>query len=404
VISPLPTARTGNAATITGGRLAVIGANPTVQRAAATLPVRVLHIQLPRAPAAPDVAGEFHTVDFRDPAAFGTFVEQVLAPLAPAAVVSLTETGLEAAAVASARLGTPGPAPEVVRATRDKLAMRRLLDRRAPRLNLDYAVGDDAAGVERLFARHRRVVAKPVDGSGSTDVALLDRAGDLPAGRRTRDTLLEQYAGGREYSIEAMSQRGRHTVVGIAEKGVTTGFVEVSHLMPALSLTAGQRRQVVRAVSELLDAVGIEDGPTHTEVKLDGGRVHVIETHNRLGGDGIADLVRLTTGLDWRRAALGWALGAGLPRGVPDAAAAATVFFTAPPGRVVAVADPPALRTAAIAEWDLPVRPGDLVRPLGSSADRLGHAVLTAASASECAQGVAELTARRTVSTEPLGH
>ncbi len=78
-------------------------------------------------------------------------------------------------------------------------------------------------------------------------------------------------------------------------------------------------------MAELLDAVGLADGPSHTEVKLgEDGRVTVVETHNRPGGDGIADLVQLTTGVDWRRAALGWAVGerlpaAGEPPGAPDA-------------------------------------------------------------------------------------
>jgi L-amino acid ligase C-terminal domain 2/ATP-grasp domain len=409
VITPLRAARTGNVPAIMTGAVIVIGANPTVQLAAETLPCDIVHIQLPGAPVADGLENAtFHSVDFRDNAIFTEFVDRVLAPLAPAAVVSLTELGLAPAAAANARLGTPGTPPQVVRVTRDKLAMRELLARRAPHLSVPHARGDDAVAVRRLFALRRPVIAKPVDGAGSADVALVHRLADLPPSRRTAGTLLEQYAGGREYSVEAMSANGRHTVVGIAEKGTTTGFVEVSHLMPPLSLGAEQHELVVRAVCELLDAVGLTDGPTHTEVKVDGDRVYVIETHNRLGGDGIADLVRLTTGIDWRRAALGWAVGAGLEpdatgtgRGAP-AAAAATVFFTAAPGRVVAVADPPVLRTATIVDWDLPVATGDVVRPLASSGDRLGHAVLTAAGPRECARAVAELTARQIVTTRPL--
>jgi hypothetical protein len=172
--------------------------------------------------------------------------------------------------------------------------------------------------------------------------------------------------------------------------------------MPAPFLGPGQRRLVERAVAELLDALGVTDGPTHTEVKVDGDRVTVVETHTRLGGDGIADLVQLTSGIDWRRAALGWVVGEEARPGPVTAPAAATVFFTAPPGRVTAVAEPPALADASIVGWHISVEAGDIVHPLRSSLDRLGFAVLTAATPRTCAAAVTELISRQIVSTEPL--
>ncbi|MFE9766067.1 ATP-grasp domain-containing protein [Streptomyces sp. NPDC005808] len=384
--------------------LVVVGANPTVAQAAAKLPGDVIHVQLPGAPAFGRDTAKHRTVltvDFREGSAFLAFVDEVLRPLSPTAVVSLTESGLEPAAAAAESLGVKGVAREVVRVTRDKLAMRRVLERKAPHLNPAFAPGDDSDAVARLFAEHAPVVAKPVDGSGSTAVALLDSLVDLPQDRRTAATLLEQFVGGLEFSVEALSTGGRHTFVGIAEKGTTGGFVEVSHMMPPPSLDARRQQLVERAVGELLDALGLTDGPSHTEVKVVGDKITVIETHNRLGGDGIADLVRLTSGIDWRRAAVGWAVGAGLRREEATAAAAATVFFTAPPGRVSAVAQQPSLTHGSIVEWDISVRPGDLVHPLRSSADRLGVATLAAASAAECVTAVAELTALPIVTTLP---
>ncbi|MGW5969714.1 ATP-grasp domain-containing protein [Streptomyces sp. NPDC055186] len=383
--------------------LVIIGANPKVARAAGTLPVDVVHVQAPGA--APLDAGTPTVLvhDFRDPVTFPAFVDLVLAPLGVAAVVSLSEPGLEPAALAAARLKATGTPPEVVRATRDKLAMRRVLARRAPHLNLAFAAGDDPDAVAALFAAHPRVVAKPVDGSGSTSVTLLHRGEGLPADRRTSATIVEQFATGAEFSVEALSRGGSHTVMGIAEKGTGDGFVEVSHMMPPPSLGPERRRAVERAVGELLDALDITDGPSHTEVKVDGDRVTVIETHNRLGGDGIADLVRLTTGADWRRAALGWAVGVGPERdGSAPVAAAASVFLTAPAGRVTSVAPRPAPRHAEIVEWEVTARPGDEVPPLRSSADRLGMAVLTAPSTAACARAVDELTSAHVIRTEPL--
>ncbi|MFY4720725.1 ATP-grasp domain-containing protein [Streptomyces sp. LaBMicrA B280] len=383
--------------------LVIIGANPTVARAAETLPGTLIHVQRPGAPEL-DPGTRVLTVDFEDLPAFLAFTDEVLRPLRPTAVVSLTEFGLEPAALAARRLGVAGVDPAVVRTTRDKLEMRRVLEREAPHLNPAFAAGDDAAAVSRLFAAHGRVVAKPVDGVGSTAIALVDDLDALPADRRTAATLLEQFAEGREFSVEALSSEGRHTVIGIAEKGTTDGFVEVSHMMPPPSLDQGRQELVGRAVGELLDALGVTDGPSHTEVKVDGDKIIVIETHTRLGGDGIADLVRLTTGVDWRHAALGWAIDAGIRQAPATAAAAATVFLTASPGRVTAVAPRPVLARGDVHTWDLHVRPGAAVQPLRSSADRLGMAVLTAADTDSCAAAVAELTALPVVVTAPEPH
>ncbi|WP_309235598.1 ATP-grasp domain-containing protein [Streptomyces sp. TRM64462] len=421
--------------------LVVIGASPAVAAAAATLPVDLVHVRMPGAPVlgagvlgaevlgaevlGARLRGEY-AVDYQHAPAFLPFVDEVLRPLAPGAVVSLTELGLEPAAVAARRLGAAGVPVEVVRATRDKREMRRVLARKAPHLNPAFAPGDAGTeAVAALFAGGARVVAKPVAGTGSHAVALLRTPADLPADRRNGATLLERYVEGREFSVEALSSGGRHTVLGVAEKRTTgDGFVEVAHIMPAPSLTAAERRDVERAVGELLDAVGLVDGPSHTEVKVGAdGRVTVIETHNRPGGDGIADLVHLTTGVDWRRAALGWAVRVPPRTGdVTPVAAAATVFFTAPPGRVGAVAGPPRELGAGgaggargagaggargaggvrIVEWDVQVEPGDPVYALRSSADRLGMAVLAAegdAGAAVCASAVDELMAYQVVVT-----
>ncbi|MFJ2826913.1 hypothetical protein ACIPC1_04790 [Streptomyces sp. NPDC087263] len=182
--------------------LVLVGANPTVAKDVESLPGRLVHVQLPGAPAL-GCADQVLAVNFRDPPTFLAFADEVLRPLAPTAIVSLTELGMEPAAMAAQHLGVTGVTPAVVCATRDKLTMRRILERSAPHLNPAFAAGDDAPAVARLFASYGRAVAKPVDGVGSTAVALIEGIGTLPPDRRTSATLFEQFAEGREYSVEA---------------------------------------------------------------------------------------------------------------------------------------------------------------------------------------------------------
>jgi biotin carboxylase len=44
--------------------------------------------------------------------------------------------------------------------------------------------------------------------------------------------------------------------------------------------------------------LGFHDCPSHTEIVLTGDGPRFVETHNRIGGDSIMDLVQLATGVD----------------------------------------------------------------------------------------------------------
>jgi biotin carboxylase len=218
-----------------------------------------------------------------------------------------------------------------------------------------------------------------------------------------RDCILEEFAEGDEYSVETFSRHGQHQVVAIAETTTTDNFVEVSHLVPAPGMTPRRFESIARAVAELLDCLGLENGPAHTEVKVHRDDVKIIETHNRPGGDAIADLVAITTGVDWRRTAVGWPLGATPDRSTARAAAAATVFFTAAAGRVSAVLrPPPVFADATVEEWEVDVAVGDSVGELRSSADRVGMAVVSGRSPEAVRRSVEQIRAAGVVVTEAV--
>ncbi|MFJ9847633.1 hypothetical protein ACIRYZ_45905 [Kitasatospora sp. NPDC101155] len=63
-----------------------------------------------------DDVDELFSFDYRDESAARSFAEQVLKPLRPAAVVSVTEHGLDPAALMSGILGIPAVPLAVVRA------------------------------------------------------------------------------------------------------------------------------------------------------------------------------------------------------------------------------------------------------------------------------------------------
>ncbi|MDG4808722.1 ATP-grasp domain-containing protein [Micromonospora sp. WMMD1120] len=384
--------------------LVVVGASTNIARVAQTLGEPLIFVQLPGSHV-PDLirddVDEAFTLDFRDERVLARFAEEILSPRRPKAVVSVTEGGLQPAAVLSTLLGTPATSVDVVRVMRDKLLMRELLAQRAPQLSVAFADARDEDAVAKLFAGHDHVIVKPVSGTASEGVRRLDAADE--ARLYTDGNIFEEYVDGPEYSVESFSRAGRHDVVAIVEKGVAGHFVEVSHLTPPTTLTAGESNLIERSVRELLDALGLRDGPAHTELKVSNHGVKIIETHNRPGGDGIADLVAITCGLDWRRLSLGWPLGESPVDPRPRANAAAITYFTAPPGTVTRTTEPACVSDGVTVEdWAIEVKVGDVVNDLRSSRDRVGWAIVSGTSAQACHSAVAALRAQPVVVTEAV--
>jgi len=98
------------------GRLVVVDAGVHTARSAHTLGCHIVFVQRPGAPVHElvDEFSGYYSVDFTGET-FEAFVLEVLGPLAPTAVVSLSEDGAPPAALANSLLGTPGIRTDVLR-------------------------------------------------------------------------------------------------------------------------------------------------------------------------------------------------------------------------------------------------------------------------------------------------
>jgi biotin carboxylase len=230
-------------------------------------------------------------------------------------------------ALLAARLGLPGPDPETVEAVRDKAAMRRRLAA-AGVCDVPAAVAPDAEAVRAFGTEHGYpLVCKPASGSASRGIARVGSAADAAAawdrasGVELGSVLVEPFLAGPEYSVEAVSEAGEHLIVAVTQKHKDDRhFVELGHVVPA-PLEPGERARVGRAVREALTALGVRDAVTHTEVIAGGDRVRIVETHLRVGGDGIGDLVRAACDVDLTDCQARLALGRPVLEGVRAALA-----------------------------------------------------------------------------------
>ncbi len=163
------------------------------------------------------------------------------------------------------------------------------------------------------------LIVKPTDRSGSRGVekvlneAELAQAIDRALGESfAGEVVVEEFVTGREVSVESISYQGKHYVLQITDKVTTEEpyFVELEHHQPS-TLPAAVQDEIRRIVPLALDALHIENGAAHSEIKIMAdGQLRFIEIGARMGGDFIgSDLVRLATGYDFLRATIEVALG-----------------------------------------------------------------------------------------------
>lgn len=154
------------------------------------------------------------------------------------------------------------------------------------------------------------VIVKPVAEGGKRGITVVNQAAELPvalqtafaADQRGQGVLVEAFlAGGQECSVESLSFQKTHQIIQITEK-ISSGpphCVELGHSQPA-NISLEMREKIIEAVTELLDCVGYQNGPSHTEIKIIDDQVYLIELNSRPGGDHIAyPLTELSTGYDY---------------------------------------------------------------------------------------------------------
>lgn len=219
-------------------------------------------------------------------------------------IVSFTELGLETAAYISERLQLPTNSLETVMNTRNKGLMRQIL-RKDPELRLDVVSGKLSI-LPKQFPYLRPAIIKPLDGFGSKEVDYISNQQEWEKWLKrhqnsSHEWILEPYIKGPEYSVETVSSRGTHFILGITEKQ-TTGkphFIETGHIVPA-RLEQQKIRQVEQVAMKALHLLNVQYGPGHIEIKWDveEDRPVVIEMHTRPGGDFIPYLHQLASGLN----------------------------------------------------------------------------------------------------------
>jgi biotin carboxylase len=370
------------------GRLILLGPLPALIERSRALGLEVTLVMLKRdlAPADYDFVERVLVVSSWDDEQLMADLESLHAQAPFAACLTFLDSALGAAAVINDRLGCGWVSVETSRLIGDKAAMRaRLSSRHEPLVEAQLC---DTAQQAADFAERvgYPVVVKPRDGVASMGVRLaVDEAGLAEYFEPVRELLVEQYLIGPEYSIETFSRSGHHEVLAVVEKTLLPGtFVAQGHVAPA-AITAETDKLLQQAVMGCLDAVGLADGPAHTEVVLTEDGPRIVETHDRVAGGLIWQLVSMTTGHDLLTMTLAWAAGMAVPppwRPQGGPAAAGIRFLMPSPGRLTRIHGEQLITgRPGLVRLGFFVSPGDRMGPLQSAFDRAGYLIAQGADA-----------------------
>ncbi|MGW5049561.1 ATP-grasp domain-containing protein [Actinokineospora sp. NPDC004072] len=217
-----------------------------------------------------------------------------------------------AAGELAAELGVPGLGVDGVRGCRDKHRTRAALTAEGL-LQPGYAL---TSTLEEARAAARRigypVVLKPRSMGASigvvcaADESELDAAFGVAMGAATVDqsryraeAIVEGYAEGPEISVDGAVHDGEYLPMFVARKqtGEPPYFEEVGHVVAADDPLL-RDPVLLDVLTRAHRALGVENGITHTEVRLTARGPLIIEVNGRLGGDLIPFLGRTATGID----------------------------------------------------------------------------------------------------------
>jgi biotin carboxylase len=291
-----------------------------------------------------------------------------------------------AARIAS-RLGLPHPlTPESAVLATSKLEQRQhFLESQVPQVAWETCrtVEEARAAAERLGFP---LVVKAPDRQGQRGLGLVRDADELdPAAeealRASRSSLaiLEQYAPGRELTVNAFSFHGRFVPLTVTDREVADppAFgVALAHVWPS-TLEPSAIGAAVDAARSAAAALGVEDGPTYTQILATPEGPRVVELAARLGGGHDAEVCRAALGVDLNGLSLAAALGEEIDDSalVPRARAGGSCvrFLVAPAGPLAEVRGAEEAGELEGIELVLIYRqPGYILMPLRRGSDRAG--------------------------------
>lgn len=217
----------------------------------------------------------------------------------PLCVVAGTETGIEVADLLAEHYGLPGNAVASSRARRDKYEMGCVL-RNAGLATPRFLRTDNLAELTAwaLDQTSWPIVLKPLASAGNDNVFFCHSETELATafstmlgkinrlGERNCHVLAQTYLRGQQYLVNSVSIDGQHYISDIwaDHRETVPGASNIYDYEELLAAEGALQNDILDYLQRALDALGVRNGPAHSELMmLDDGPV-LIETGARMHG------------------------------------------------------------------------------------------------------------------------
>jgi biotin carboxylase len=246
-------------------------------------------------------------------------------------------------------------------------------------------------------------VVKAPDRQGQKGLTLVRSESELPDAiaaaieeSRSGSAIVEELVEGPEVTVNAFSLRGEYHPLTVTDRLTADppAFgVALAHVWP--SEAGGQAAKVAESA---VRALGIENGPSYTQLRIGPAGPQVIEVAARLGGGHDAELSKLALGVDLNglalQAALGETIWSAALQPTPDVGGAIVRFLVPPEGTLEEVEGVDEARAVeGVQDVRVYREPGHVFGPFRRGADRAG-AVLAIGDTRDEALGRADEAAR----------
>lgn len=278
----------------------------------------------------------------------------------------------------------------------NKAEMRECLKQNSVPIPLYFKVNTVKEYFFAIQQLKTKCIVKPADNSGSRGVFLIDdtqnKANVEHAFKYSKkyscsgEIIVEEYMEGPEVSVETLSIEGEVYVIAITDK-LTTGaprFVEMGHSQPS-QLSKEIKEKITMVATSAVKALGIENGPSHTEIIITSEGPKIVELGARLGGDNITThLVPLSTGVDMVRCCIDIALGNKPDFSRKFAMGSAIRYFKTSVGRIVGIKGvSETQKLSGVKQISFVKDIGDIIDDINSSSDRMGFIITQSEDANE---------------------
>ena len=236
-------------------------------------------------------------------------------------------------------------------------------------------------------------VVKAPDREGQKGLTLVRSVDELPAAiaraiaeSRSGVAIIEELVDGPEVTVNAFSLRGEFHPLTVTDRltAEPPAFgVALAHVWP--SEAGGQAAEVAEAA---VSALGIENGPSYTQLRIGPDGPQVIEVAARLGGGHDAELAKLALGVDLNglalQAALGEPIWSAALQPAPEVGGAVVRFLVPPEGVLEEVEGTDEARAVeGVQDVRIYREPGHVFGPFRRGADRAGAVLATGDSRGE---------------------